>query len=150
VHVYTLDGAKESGFFILQRDINKIDPAPPVAPINPGAIPSHSRQAAGGDGCEHRDLRRQHHRRGRKCPTSASTARRLMPSRLSPPERPLPAVARHRDASPHERRLGQCGGPTFQKYVLDPHNAGNRVDLLIIAMGMNDLGKPNMDAFNAA
>jgi lysophospholipase L1-like esterase len=38
----------------------------------------------------------------------------------------------------------------FQKRVLDPHNAGNRVDLVVIAMGMNDKGKPSLDPFRQA
>jgi hypothetical protein len=38
----------------------------------------------------------------------------------------------------------------FQERVLDPHNAGSRVDLVVIAMGMNDKGKPTLDPFKAA
>jgi hypothetical protein len=34
--------------------------------------------------------------------------------------------------------------------VLDPHNAGNTVDLVVINMGMNDKGKPSLDPFKAA
>ena len=38
----------------------------------------------------------------------------------------------------------------FQKSVLDVNASGKKIDLVVIAMGMNDLGKPNMNAFNDA
>jgi lysophospholipase L1-like esterase len=43
-----------------------------------------------------------------------------------------------------------AGGPTWQKYVMEPHNAGKTVDLAIIAMGMNDYGKPSLTPYKDA
>jgi lysophospholipase L1-like esterase len=42
------------------------------------------------------------------------------------------------------------GGPTWSKYVINPHKAGKRVDTVIIAMGMNDYGRPSMDPYKNA
>jgi lysophospholipase L1-like esterase len=43
-----------------------------------------------------------------------------------------------------------AGGTTWKNLVMTPHLAGKTVDLVVIAMGMNDLGKPSLDPYKNA
>lgn len=150
IYVYTIDGARESGFTLAARDIMPIQPAAPVMPINPDAIPNTlAKLRAGGhvniaffgdsitDGAE----------AGKWWEDRSQTYTQLVLDGLS---------ARFPNATITGTLASQGGkGATdsqgvFQQHVLDVDAGGNPVDLVVIAMGMNDKGSSTMSSFNAA
>jgi lysophospholipase L1-like esterase len=149
IHVNTLDGAIRSGFSIKQRDIFPIAPKPTVAPIRPGTISKTiSKLDAGkniniaffGDsitaGAESSGW---FHNRDRTWTSLVSNA---IQSRYGVTVTQTMA---------HESGVSAVlGGNTWNKYVLQPNDAGKHVDLVIIAMGMNDFGKPTLDPYKNA
>ncbi|MGC3996318.1 MAG: SGNH/GDSL hydrolase family protein [Anaeromyxobacter sp.] len=149
VHLNTLDGAVATGFKVLDRDINMIRDVPPVAPINPGTIPKTlAKLRAGGSvnvaffgdsitsGAEATDWLFDPSR----------TYTRLVADGL----RSRYPTATVIETPAHQGSVSAAlAETTFQTRVLDPHNAGHKVDLLVIALGMNDTGKPSTAAYKA-
>lgn len=150
VHINTLDGARYGGFQIKQRDIYPIAPKPVVAPINTGQLArTRARLKAGqnvniaffGDsitaGAEATNWYKDR----------SKTFTQLVVNGIK---------ARYPNASVSQKLAfengisAELGGGTWKKYVMDPHRAGHKVDLVVIAMGMNDYGKPTTAKYKNA
>ena len=149
VFVFTLDGAKHSGFAIQQRDILPIKPAAPVQPIHPGTTPNTLAKLRAGGNVNiafFGDSITEGAEAGQWWRDRSKTYTGLVEAGLE---------ARFPGANVTATLASQGGkGATdsqavFQK-ALDAHNAGNTIDLLVINMGMNDKGKPSLDPFKAA
>jgi lysophospholipase L1-like esterase len=150
VHVFTLDGAKESGFSILPRDINAIQPAPPVAPINPDAIPNTLAKLAAGRSVNVAFF-------GNSI-TAGAEAGQWRTDRSKTFTDLVTNGLRQRYPQANVTETLACEGGkaatnsqwVFQKLVMEPHQNGHPVDLVVIELGMNDLGKPSLDPYKQA
>ncbi|HEX8915580.1 MAG TPA: SGNH/GDSL hydrolase family protein [Humisphaera sp.] len=150
IHVNTIDGARRSGFSVQQRDIYPIAPLPPVKPVNPGTIPKTIAKLKAGKNVNiaffgdsitaGAEASGWFHDRAK---TYTSLLVNGIKSRY--PGATITQTMAHQSGV-----SATAGGPTWKKYVMDPHRAGKRVDLVIIAMGMNDKGKPSLDPYKNA
>jgi lysophospholipase L1-like esterase len=150
IHVNTIDGARRSGFSVQQRDIYPIAPLPPARPVNPGTIPKTIAKLKAGKnvniaffgdsitaGAEASGWFKDRSRTYTSLLANGLKAR-------------YPGAAVTQTMAHQSGVSATAGGPTWKKYVIDPHRAGKRVDLVIIAMGMNDKGKPTLDPYKSA
>ncbi|HEX8915579.1 MAG TPA: GDSL-type esterase/lipase family protein, partial [Humisphaera sp.] len=150
VHINTIDGARRSGFSVKQRDVYPVAPLPRVAPINPGTIPNTIAKlkakkdvniAFFGDSIT----------AGAEASGWFHDRSRTYTSLLTAGIKAAYPGATITETMAHQSGVSAtAGGPTWQKYVMDPHNAGKTVDLAIIAMGMNDFGKPSLTPYKDA
>jgi lysophospholipase L1-like esterase len=149
IHVATLDGPRTSGFQVLDRDIHVVRPeVGPAAPINAGALPGTLARLR-----NRQDLRVTFFgdsitagaEAGQWWRDRSKTYTSLVVNGLRQ-RFPGANVTETAQASVVGRSVAD-GEPAFQQQVLNPHHAGNRTDLLVIALGMNDKGLPNTDAF---
>jgi lysophospholipase L1-like esterase len=149
IHVNTLDGAVRSGFAIKQRDIYPIAPKPTVAPIRASTISKTINKLKAGNNINiaffgdsitaGAEASGWFHNRDRTWTSLVSNA---IEDRYG---------VNVTQTMAHESGIsGVLGGPTWKKYVLQPNDAGKHVDLVIIAMGMNDFGKPSLTAYKNA
>lgn len=150
VYIFTLDGAKDSGFVLQQRDILPIQPAAPVEPINPAAIPSTLAKLRSGGNVNiayFGDSITLGGEAGKWWSDRSKTYTTLVTNGLK---------ARFPQASITETLAAKGGTdaegsiPDFQQSIIDVNNGGNRIDLVVINMGMNDKGKPTLDPFKGA
>lgn len=144
IFVYTLDapGARTSGFTITAKDILPIDPLPPAAPINASAIPKTLAKLAAG-----KDVTIAWHgdsiTSGAEVYYTATDRSRTYTGRVV-----TGLKARYPNAriTEHHASMGgisaEFNGGYFQTKVLDAFDAGKNIDLVVIALGMNDPGRP--------
>jgi len=149
IHVNTIDGAVTSGFRILERDIHLIRDIPPVAPINPDAIANTRAKLAAGQAVNVAFF-------GDSITAGAEATNWLADPSLRYTSLVTAGLQSRYPTATVTATQAHLGGvstlageATFQNLVLNPHAAGHRVDLLVIAMGMNDLGKPSLDPVKA-
>lgn len=154
IYVYTIDGAKDTGWSVTEKNIFPIHPADPVETINPGHITKTiDKLKAGGnvniaffgdsitDGAEV----------GSWWSDRSKTFTELTINKL---KAQFPNATISQTLASEGGKSAVDSGAIFQKKILDVDAAGTQVDLVVIAMGMNDLGKLNgktdLTAFNNA
>jgi lysophospholipase L1-like esterase len=142
VYVYTMDGARESNFTIRPADVLPINPAPPVAPINNAAIAKTLAKLRSGQPVNiafHGDSI-----------TAGAEVKIVNGDRsLTYTGRVMAELRRRFPNAPITETFAAMGGISaefngdiFKNKVLAPHDAGKKVDLVLIALGMNDPAKP--------
>lgn len=149
VHVNTLDGAVRSGFKIQQRDINPIAPKPTVAPIRAGAISKTIAKLKAGKNINVAFFG-DSITAGAEASGWFNNRDRTWTSLFSNGIESRYGVQVTQTMAHESGVSAVLGGNTWKKYVLQPHDAGHKVDLVVIAMGMNDFGIPNTNDYKNA
>jgi lysophospholipase L1-like esterase/GH24 family phage-related lysozyme (muramidase) len=150
VYVFTLDGARDSGFVLQQRDILPIKPASPVEPINPAAIPNTLAKLRSGGNVNiayFGDSITLGGEAGKWWSDRSKVYTTLVTNGLKArfPQATITETLAAKGGTDAEGSI-----PDFQKSVIDVSNAGNKIDVVVINMGMNDKGKPTLDPFKGA
>lgn len=142
VYIYTLDGPRDSGFTIQTRDINMIDPAPAVQPINPGAIAKTlAKLKAGqdvniawfGDSIT----------AGAEVAAPVGDRSKFYTGIITNTLKKRFPNAHITETAAYQGGLSaEFNGGVFDNKVAKVADSGKKIDLLVIALGMNDPAKP--------
>jgi lysophospholipase L1-like esterase len=150
VFVYTLDGARTSGFTIATSDIYPINPAPAVQPVNPAAITKTLNKLKNGQPVNIAWFG-DSITAGEEVKYSTKDRSRTYTGRVVAGLQSRYPTATIRETAAYMGGIAaETSGDWFRNKVLNVHDGGNKVDLLVIALGMNDRGRPDTSAFKAA
>ena len=141
VYVYSLDGARESGFTVRDRDI---------FPINPHAVANTVAKLKSGKSVNIAwlgDSITSGAEAGQWWRDRSKTYTGLVASGL---RQRFPGATVNEVAAYEGGLASTTAGAMFQDKVLKPHDAGQKIDLLVIALGMNDASTTGTAAFKSA